>query len=117
MKTILLSEIPFEDLVKELSIAQNQKLLLDIEKLITRLVDVKEVNREITRKEVSLLLNVSPPTVDKYTAEGLLVKYGVGKRARYLAHEVEAAKDEIMKSLHKSRELQPYRRLRTSRHK
>ena len=59
--------------------------------------------KEITRKETAIYLEVTPPTVDQYTREGLLTKYGTGKRGKYLENEVEAAKPIIRASLYKHR--------------
>lgn len=57
----------------------------------------------LSRNETASRLNISTPTLDTYTSQGLLIKYGSGKRARYILEEVEAAKASIYNIKHKKR--------------
>lgn len=117
MKQILFAGITPDELVELFVVASADRALEDMKKLLNEHIPNREGNKQITRKEVAVLLNVSPPTVDKYTAEGLLVKIGVGKRARYQLDAVEAARAEINKSLYKQRDTQLYSRRRTNKQK
>lgn len=116
MTNIIVSGITIDDLVEKVAAASSSKLLENVERLINQRLLPKDGNKEITRKEVSLLLDLSPPTIDKYTEEGLLKKYGFGRRARYLLHEVEAARPSIMESLYR-KEKPLHRRLQSNRQK
>lgn len=51
----------------------------------------------MTLKEASELLGYSTQTLSKYVKEGLLVNYGIGRKFRFKAEEVNAAKHKIKK--------------------
>lgn len=61
----------------------------NINKLIAEKVNMRA---ELTRNEAASFLNISAATLDNYTEKGMFIKYGHGKRARYLLSEVQAAK-------------------------
>ena len=103
MGQIILSEIPLKDLVEQDANASSEKILKKIEESLKTKIDEKQKFRELNRKETAEFLEITPPTLDRYTQEKLLIKYGSGKRGKYLLHEVEAAKPAIMASLHKWR--------------
>lgn len=101
MGQIILSEILLKDLVEQVASASSEKILEKIEESLRIKLEEKQKFKELNRKETALLLEITPPTVDRYTKEKLLTKYGIGKRGKYLLHEVEAARPAIMASLHK----------------
>lgn len=117
MQQILFSGITVDELVEKVAEASTNKILKNLEQLSNKQNAHEEGNRGLTRRETSLVLGVCATTLDKYTKEGLIIKIGVGKRARYFLKDVEAAKVEIMKSLYKRREPQPYQRLRSNKQK
>jgi excisionase family DNA binding protein len=51
----------------------------------------------MTLKEASELLGYTPQTLSKYVNEGLLVNYGIGRKYRFKAEEVNAVKHQIKK--------------------
>ncbi|MFW5872096.1 MAG: helix-turn-helix domain-containing protein [bacterium] len=100
MEKKLIIDFPIEEIIKRITEESTERILKKINFQLIHEKTSKE-NEELTRKQTAEYLAVSPPTVDRYTDEGLLKKYGSGKRARYLLHEVEAAKPAIMESLNK----------------
>lgn len=100
MKKQIVLEFPLEEIIEKVANESTERILKRLEESF--LVKVQKP-QEITRKETATYLGISPPTVDKYTNEGLLQKHGIGKRARYLLNEVEAAKPIIRSSLYKDR--------------
>jgi excisionase family DNA binding protein len=93
-------DFPVEEIVERITRESTNQILKILQKSVSK--DEREIlEKELTRKETAEYLGVSPPTIDRYTDEGLLKKYGAGKRARYILTEVENAKPLIMESLHK----------------
>ncbi len=101
MKRQITLDFPIEELAEQVALRSTEIILKKLEGSFKLKTDEPQKIKEITRKETAQYLEITPPTVDTYTKEGLLVKYGIGKRGKYLLHEVEAAKPAIMASLHK----------------
>lgn len=99
MEKQIIINFPIEEIIKKITEESTERIL----KRITLELEQKKSpeNEELTRKQTAEYLAITPPTVDRYTIEGLLKKYGSGKRARYLIKEVDAAKPAIMASLNK----------------
>ena len=51
----------------------------------------KNQSKFISRKEVSVLLKISLPTLNEWTKEGRLIGYKMGNRVLYKSEEVEQA--------------------------
>ena len=103
MKKQIILDFPIEELAEQVALRSSEIIIKKIGDSFRLKSDETLQIKEITRKETAQYLEVTPPTVDTYTKEGLLKKYGFGKRGKYLLHEVEAAKPAIMASLHKWR--------------
>lgn len=61
----------------------------------TKPVETKNDNDLITRKEVSILLNISLPTLNVYSRKGLLKSYRMGSRVFYKRNEVMDSLKEV----------------------
>lgn len=103
MEQILFSGITLDEFIEKVVFESTRKIIKEIKPLISKELEKKEEQKTttLTRKQTAEYLSVTPPTVDRYTDEGLLKKYGSGKRGKYYLNEVEAAKPAIMASLHK----------------
>ncbi len=88
MTTSLEFIFPIDDLANAIV----QKLKLEIP--IHQIDDLKD-EVFLTRKEASLKLNISLPTLNAYTKKGILKGYRVGSRVLYRSAEVEEALTEI----------------------
>lgn len=97
MKKQIVFEFPLEEIIEKVAKESTERILKKLEESL--IIDAPRP-QEITRKQTAIYLGISPPTVDKYTYEGLLTKHGSGKRARYLLHELDAAKPLIRDSLY-----------------
>jgi hypothetical protein len=98
MGNLLLSEVPSDILAEKVA-----EIVINRIKGIIPLPPKKDIY--ISRKKTAELLEVTGPTVDNYTREGLLKKYGKGIRGKYIEEEVEAAKPLIYSNKHKKRKL------------
>lgn len=90
MKKITLSEIDYEELLKD--IEERNRSMLD------RYIQEQnkpqlEGKKFLTIKEVSKLLNVTPQTIHRYCKEGYLTKTKLGERSTRLPT------DEVLKFL------------------
>lgn len=105
MGQILFTEVTLDDLIDRVARESSNRVIKEVRKILTSQPanNKNQISQAVrlTRKETAEYLGVSPPTIDRYTEEGLLKKYGAGKRARYILTEVENAKPLIMESLHK----------------
>jgi excisionase family DNA binding protein len=84
MEQILLNGISVSELLKEM------------EQLLERKLDAREkaqnnIPKYLTRKEASVLLKISLPTLNEWTKEGLLISYQIDNRILYKANEVDGA--------------------------
>lgn len=103
MKKQITLDFPIEELAEQVALRSSEIILKRLEVSFKSKTNEPQRIKEITRKETAQYLEITTPTVDRYTRESLLIKYGSGKRGKYLLHEVEAAKPAIMASLHKWR--------------
>ena len=96
MGNLLLSEVPTDQLAEKVA-----AIVIDRMKLLYPIPEKKP--HYLTRKETAIHLELSPPTVDTYTSQGLLVKYGKGKGARYILEEVDLFRSTLNNRKHKKR--------------
>lgn len=88
MENLILSSIPLNELRAVISETVKQ----EFEKQNTNPQTPQLENEFISRKETSLLLGVSLPTLNDWTKRGLLPSYRIASRIRY-------KKDEVLSSL------------------
>lgn len=98
MGNLILSEIPSDILAEKVA-----AIVIDKIKGIIPIPEKKQ--HYISRKQTAIALGVSAPSVDTLTKERYLVKYGEGKRGRYILEEVEAAKHLIYSNKYKRRKI------------
>lgn len=86
------SNLHFTFPIEELAKAIAQKLKPEI---LTKVVDGTKDEIFLTRKETSLKLNISLPTLNSYTKRGIIIGYRVGARVLYRNSELETALSKI----------------------
>ena len=79
--TIILQDVTIDDLQEMISSTIDEKL--------NHFLHQKELQKYLTRKEVSKLLSISLPTLNEYTKTGKLKGYRIGGRVLYRADEIE----------------------------
>jgi hypothetical protein len=83
--------------VTQLHNLEAQQILNPLEELKNQLEDLKQVfltktpAEFLSRKDVAILLDTNPQTVNNWTNEGKLKLYGIGGRRYYKRNEVEHA--------------------------
>ncbi len=83
--------IPLEQLKKELS----DTVRSEFEKYIKGINPQKAEVEYLSRKQAAALLQISLPTLSKWTLEGLLTGYRISSRIRYKRSEVEESLNSI----------------------
>jgi excisionase family DNA binding protein len=72
-----------------------EELINDIRALVSEIIDQKlqpEPPKDLlNRKEVSVMLRISLPTLQRMTQSGTITGYRIGRRVLYRADEVEKA--------------------------
>jgi excisionase family DNA binding protein len=59
--------------------------------LVREVVEIKQDDDYLTRKEAATQLNITLPTLGQYTKKGLLTSYKIGARVLYKKSEIESA--------------------------
>jgi excisionase family DNA binding protein len=59
--------------------------------LVREVVEVKQNDDYLTRKEAATELNITLPTLGQYTKKGLLTSYKIGARVLYKKSEIKSA--------------------------
>lgn len=88
LQSIILQNVSSEDLKQIISEVVE-------EKLIKFQPQQTKSNKYLTRKEVSVLLNISLPTLNEYTKSGKIKGRRIGGRVLYLESDIEKALTEI----------------------
>lgn len=88
---ILLSSLPFEELKMQIS----EAVLKQLSPIINSITQKQPETELLTRKEVSELLDISYPTLNKWTKTGQLIGYRIGSKVRYKQSEIVKALSQI----------------------
>lgn len=100
MEEIIFTKITITELLQEIG------LLID-RKLEAGLQQSNQLQPEyISRKEVSLLLKISLPTLNDWTKQDLLKAYKIGNRVLYKSEEVKESVEKLISNKHKKGGLQ-----------
>jgi excisionase family DNA binding protein len=97
---LIFSTIPLEDLKTVISDIVSGALDNRIQKQNCQTQD-----EYLTRKQTAEKLDISLPTLDKYTIEGRINGYRIGTRIRYKKTEIEQALKQIKSSNGRSNQL------------
>lgn len=91
MQTVLLSQIPWEQIKSELS----EIVKAELQKLSAPAEIQSKENTLLTRKQTATLLGISLPTLNEWTKSGEVTAYRIGASVRYKKAEVEQSLSEI----------------------
>jgi excisionase family DNA binding protein len=82
-----------QDLQFTLPIEKLTEAILEFIKphLVREVVEVKQNDDYLTRKEAATELNITLPTLGQYTKKGLLTSYKIGARVLYKKSEIKSA--------------------------
>ncbi len=93
MENLIFSQIQVSELINAIS----NEVLKKITPLLpaTPAPTSKQIEKYLTRKDVSFLIGVSLPTLHKYTTTGRIKAYRINRQVRYKESEVMAAMAQI----------------------
>lgn len=91
METVLLSQIPWEQIKSELS----EIVKTELQRLSPPADNPVKENTLLTRKQTAALLGISLPTLNEWTKAGELAGYRIGASIRYKKTEVEQSLSKI----------------------
>ncbi len=102
MEQILLSPIPLNELLERISSLVDERLNPF---LLSRSKSTIDEDKFLSRKEVSIQLKISLPTLNVLTKQGTLTGYRMGRRVLYKKDEVESALEQIVVTKYKRKDL------------
>jgi len=90
MENLILSQIPITDLKNIISEAVKTEL-----QNLSNSQPPKEETEFLTRHETAKILNVSLPTLNEWTKQGIIIGYRIASRVRYKKNEITDAVKQI----------------------